>query len=98
MADINKLRQEIAIDEKELKSLEKNINNLNEQIKIESTKYNGNPKTDQELAKRIDGLGQSLKIKKAKYDTVFERLFNLTEELETAEKQFRNSQNNQKTR
>jgi septal ring factor EnvC (AmiA/AmiB activator) len=98
MADINKLRQEIAIVEKELKSLEKNINNLNGQIIAESSKYNNNKKNDQELTKRIRLIEQSLKIEKAKYDTVFERFFSLTEELEAAEKEFRNSQNNQKTR
>lgn len=98
MADINKLRQEIAIVEKELKSLEKNINNLNGQIIAESSKYNNNKKNDQELTKRIRVIEQSLEIEKAKEDTLFEKLFNLTEELEVAEKQSRNSQNNQKTR
>lgn len=64
MTDINKLRQEVSIVEKELESLEKIINKLNEKISYKSTKYNGNQKNDNELAKRIEGLEQSLKTEK----------------------------------
>jgi chromosome segregation ATPase len=98
MADIKQLRLEIATLENELKCLEKSINSLNEQIRNESTKYNSNQKTNQELAKRIDGLEQSLKAEQAKYDKLFDKFLNLSGDLEAAEKQYHNNINNQKTK